>query len=195
MENRRHVRSMQIEPLQPTTRANYFERAWSRESGYKLVVNMHVPLESRASSTVIFFLVRKAGRKQRHNEILWENYDKIEHFDGPGNNYTWRRRMFYEGDTPLLHRRRMKKFHGTAITWNVDRRIDEQSRQRRPKEGNSKIPRNIEDIVMTLFRSVSSIKGTTSTGSVLSTTVRSTRSGHASYEFQLPPLIPASCAL
>lgn len=81
---------MQIEPLQPTTRANYFERAWSRErkSGYKLVVNMHVPLESRASSTVIFFLVRKAGRKQRHNEILWVNYDKIEHFERSGDNYT-----------------------------------------------------------------------------------------------------------
>ena len=66
-----HVRSMQIEPLQPTTRANYFERACSRERGYKLVVNMYVSLESRASSTVIFFLVRKAGRKQRRNENLW----------------------------------------------------------------------------------------------------------------------------
>lgn len=87
---------------------------------------------------------------ERQKEILWENYDKIEHFDRPGDNYTWWRRMFYERDTPLLHRRRTKK-----VSWYCDnlerRRMDEQTRQRRPKEGNSKIPRNIEDMVPKRF--------------------------------------------
>lgn len=55
--------------------------------------------------------------------------------------------------TPLLQNEK--------VSWycdNLERRgIDEQTRQRRPNEGNSKIPRNIEDIAMALFRSISSI--------------------------------------